>query len=192
MRSCIYISFVCILVLVVSCNRKITTSQTNNEPTVVIENKAEKLDKLDTEFVLDTAFKKQLNDTSLSNIFVKFQQTPCYGQCPTFEVIVYKNGLATLHGIRYFDRIGHYQFQLSSDMMLEISEAIEKAGFFDMADSYPISEPTPTDLPKTIITVQNNGSTKKVVDNRYNTPAQLTELERYMNNLWLSLPWEQL
>lgn len=192
MRVLTYISFVCLLVLIISCNRKSTVSQNTNEPPVIVEPKADKLAKLDTKFVADTAFTKQFKDTSVSNIFVKFEQTPCYGNCPTFEVIVYQSGYATLHGIRNYYLLGHYYFQIPSGMMLEISEAIEKAEFFGMADSYPIDEPTPTDLPKIKIQVQSNGTTKQVVDNKYKTPAPLLELEHYLNDLWLSLPWEQL
>lgn len=191
MKAIIYISAAFVIMLAVSCNRKTTTGASDPAEVTVI-GKADRFDKLDTKFVTDTSFITKLQDTSASNIFVKFEQTPCYGKCPTFEVIVYQNGYATLHGISNYDLLGHYKCHIPSAKMVEISEAIEKAEFFDMADSYPVNEQIPTDLPKTKIQVQSNGSAKQVVDNKYNTPAPLLELEHYLNDLWISLPWEQL
>lgn len=176
-----------------SCNRHSVPSDsvaTNNKGT-----EATKIDQYDLaqDSKADSSVVNITPEDRLdSNIFVKFERTPCYGQCPTFEVIVYQNGLATLNGIRFYDLIGKYQYQIPNGMMTEILEAFENAAFFDMAASYPENEPTPTDLPKTKILIQSNGKVKQVVDNKYNTPAPLVELERYLNDLWISLPWEQL
>jgi hypothetical protein len=59
---------------------------------------------------------------------MEFSKTPCYGQCPVYEVKVYESGFAIWEGKNFTDRMGTFSAEISaSERQKFYAEAKAKA-----------------------------------------------------------------
>lgn len=125
-------------------------------------------------------------------VFMKFKRTPCYGTCPWYEVTIWQNGLAVYKGEKFVDMLGNYETVFTPDEMKSILRYAYRINFFNLPDTLPPYRQPPTDLPKVIMYLQHSGIAKQVVDNRIETPAQVTGFENFVENLIYSKIWHQI
>lgn len=146
--------------------------------------------------VNDSLYQKEsdqyLNNTidELSDsLILKFQKTPCFGQCPTFVFLVYKSGYAEYIGERWVDLEGHFKGEVSKEKLSEVMKKAKEVGFYEMDNQY--DNEYVTDLPSTITTLKGE-SGFKVVANRYEGPELLYELEKLIDEVADSIEWEKI
>lgn len=82
--------------------------------------------------------------------FLDFRKTPCFGDCPVYEVSINKDGKIYYNGINYVLIKGKKEFQLTEKQFSTLKEKLAKKSFSDFKDSY--DDPQIKDLPSTYLT----------------------------------------
>lgn len=86
------------------------------------------------------------------SLVMEFSKTPCYGQCPVYNVKVYESGYAVWEGKNFTDRMGVYSTQIAASERQKFFAEAEAEGFFDFDKSYDNS--MVQDLPSTSLMIQ--------------------------------------
>ncbi len=124
--------------------------------------------------------------TEADSLFFSLERTPCFGQCKTYRISVYRSGFAVYEGSSFVERIGTHHGRVGSDTLALLLRKAGEIDFFNMQDRY---DSQVTDLPSTIIQVVANGRNKKVVG-RVGTPPALKAFAAYADELLFPLPWK--
>ncbi|MFT6501972.1 MAG: hypothetical protein ACJASQ_002097 [Crocinitomicaceae bacterium] len=125
-------------------------------------------------------------DSTARVFFASIVRTPCYGNCPTYDMTIYENGFVELNGIRGVDLIGKYTSKLTVDQVQNFRIRANRVGFMDMEDKY---DGMVTDLPSATTTIVLNGI-KKSVYRRYDFPRSILQFEELFDALLKSQKWE--
>ena len=120
-------------------------------------------------------------------MFLAYERTPCFGRCPIFKLKVYQSGFAVYNGINFVDYIGTYHFTFEKSVLEELNEALEKARFLEMNDSYDNEQVM--DLPSRIIEASFQGQRKKVIG-RYILPQEFKELTQTIDKIFENVEWQ--
>jgi len=118
---------------------------------------------------------------SPTDTLVYYRRTPCFGRCPSFELIVYQNRTASYEGQNFVNRIGKYTGEVSEENIKVLMELAEDMGYFQLDDVY--DNRFVTDLPATITEIDG-----KRVMNRYEGP-DLSRLYNQLDTLIENTPW---
>ena len=149
-----------------------TTVESPNEEVVSVEPAAE----VDQESEVDT---------SARVFFASIVRSPCYGNCPTYNMTIYENGFVELNGIRGVELIGKYTTKLAVNEVQNFRVRANRVGFMDMEDKY---DGMVTDLPSATTTIVLNG-VKKSVYRRYDFPRSILQFEEMFDTLLKSQKW---
>lgn len=113
-----------------------------------------------------------------TNIFVKISKTECFGLCPVYEVIVFKNGKVSFNGIKHVNATGHHHFVLSDKKMNQIKELFSNTSFANYETIY--EDKYLKDVPSTFITYGD----KQIIIKRWkNVPEALTIASKAIENI---------
>lgn len=126
-----------------------------------------------------------VTDTNERTFFASIVRTPCYGNCPTYEMKIYTDGFVELRGIRGIDLIGKYTTQISQNQIQNFKIRANRTGFMDMEDSY---DGMITDVPSATTTIVLEG-VRKSVYRRYNYPPSILKFEVMFDDLLKSERW---
>src|SRR5262245_53997404 len=91
---------------------------------------------------------------------VTLGRTACFGTCPVYSVRITGDGLVEYVGKQYVRVVGPAQRRISRAAVQELLDAIQKAGYFEMAGEYRYlvgpdgTRGTVTDLPTTTTSVR--------------------------------------
>lgn len=89
-------------------------------------------------------------------------KTPCFGECPSFTLKIYSNGLAVLDGKKYVNNIGLYEMMLTPDEMKGFTKICNDAQLFALKNDYTERV---MDLPTTTLVYHHDGETKRISGN---------------------------
>ena len=129
------------------------------------------------------------NDNKLSTnynknkAFFSMKRTPCYGKCPTYNIIFFNDGKVIYEGKKFVPNEGKYEGQLNIKTLALIQDKIRQVDFFNLDSVY---DARISDLPSVILEVNMDGKNHKVID-RYKGPKKLREFEKYIDNFILKL-----
>lgn len=124
-------------------------------------------------------------DTQISNLveILRFQKTACFGFCPTFDFILYSNGLILYNGKMHVKHEGLIYGLMSESQWTTIKSKAASINFNNLAERYPTNEREEIpDLPLTITGVNYNG-VYKIVKNSHSAPLELKELEAHVQSI---------
>jgi thioredoxin-related protein len=130
--------------------------------------------------------KAQTEEVKKDSIFLYFERTLCYGECPAFKITVFSDGRSLYEGVRFVEKIGEYEARLSAAQMKEISEEAVRIGFYEFQDKYDASV---SDVP-TCITMISSDKGRKRVEDRFDGPDVLHAFEKYLDSILLGLDWK--
>lgn len=127
-------------------------------------------------------------DLNEKNPVIYFARTQCFGSCPAYKLTMKGNGTASYEGLANVEKIGYYEATISKDDILELVKGFESIKFFELKDEYdgPV-----TDIPTRTVTYTLNGKTKSVMD-RFQTPQELRDLERRIDEIAEKLSWKKI
>lgn len=128
---------------------------------------------------------EELADTNERTFFASIVRTPCYGNCPTYNMTIYSDGYVELEGIRGIELIGKYTTHILPSQIQNIKIRANRTGFMYMEDSYDGSV---TDLPSATTTIILEG-VRKSVYRRYNYPPSILKFEVMFDDLLKSERW---
>lgn len=172
------------LVLIVSFTLACKSKKVQSEAVEKTETNREVIEKE------TTAYKDRAEDKKLPDSLVaRLQRTPCFGRCPIYTVSFYEDGYVLYEGEKWVDKEGVYYSHASEKELNEIRKKAKTINFFEMKAQY--DNDYVTDLPSTITTIQGKDGFK-VVDNRYEGPDKLQELEELIDSIVDSLEWKKV
>lgn len=119
-------------------------------------------------------------------VVMSMARTPCFGSCPTYEAVLYSNGLLTYHGKRFTIKTGTFYAKVPKKEMDNVKKWFIDAGIFNFKDRYPEDDIAPTDLPSCKLYFSNGKKEKNIVDKGWNTPEPLTALENKIET-WVNI-----
>lgn len=122
------------------------------------------------------------------NLFFGMYRTPCFGQCPYYNLDIDLNGYAVLEGKKFFDYEGFFETTLSEAQMDEILSLADKYGYFDFEHVY---DAPVTDLPSTTTILRSEQGVHWVY-NRLNSPETLREFEMAVETILKDWQWSPI
>jgi len=126
-------------------------------------------------------------DTS-DNVVFEQKKTPCYGDCPVYELKIYDNRTVEIEANQNLDLKGHFMAKISKERFDQIKNAFDQSDFFQYEEEYTSNM---TDLPSTIITYRKGEKAKTIID--YDkAPESLKNLEKKLHNLIDELNWKEV
>ena len=126
-------------------------------------------------FSVSCLFPSQISSESTPLIFMK--RTPCYGECPQYEIVIYESGLIEYNGILFVQNIGCFKSKIDNKKIKSLKLLLDRIQFFDLDEAY-ISKIT--DIPSVIIEVSINEKKHRVTD-RLNAPKKLKNLYKELD-----------
>ena len=133
---------------------------------------------------------RETKDTAMDvQILVGLQRTPCFGQCPVYELSVLNTGEATLTVGRFCEEAlgrslaqGLHRAKVDVGMWRMVADLASDMGFDTLQTKY--DDPKVMDLPANIITIEG-----KTVFNRYGGP-DLNELYTRIERMAGAADWQ--
>jgi hypothetical protein len=122
-----------------------------------------------------------------SEVFIHFKTTACFGECPVFEMTIYKNLFVDYKGEMFVEPLGNQSGYISQEQLKELNSLIKKSSFFELENEY---DGEVTDLPSAYITVNQNGKTKNI-HARFNIPIELRKLTKYLSEMPQNVRWDK-
>jgi hypothetical protein len=119
---------------------------------------------------------------------VQMRKTPCFGQCPTYEIKIFENGYVWLKGERHIEQIGIFEAKIGKKELAVLKDRFETNKFWDLEEVY---EKNVTDLPTTYLSY-TSGSKSKEVRRTGDAPENLTNLEEAVAELLKTLKWTKI
>jgi hypothetical protein len=120
---------------------------------------------------------------------VTLERTPCYGECPVYQVSIAGDGAVEFAGKRFVAHLGLATAKVSSERVDSLLRALETGGYFGFADLYVAGSPAcgyyAADAP-TVITSVTAGGRTKTIRHDYGcagAPAALIRLERLIDEV---------
>lgn len=123
-----------------------------------------------------------------AGIVAAMVQTPCFGSCPAYEVLVYSNGKVTWRGDRNVAMIGHYETRVNEQWIAELMATAEQYGVFGMKNHYPADGHILEDVPHTLLVLRKGKETKRI-DNQADAPLDLQRFEKHFMEKLISCQW---
>lgn len=129
--------------------------------------------------------KKEIIDDIIEeaeNGLFKLIKTPCYGECPTYEVKIDKEGNVTFIGKSYVLVKGKTEFKLTDEEFTSLKEKLAKSNFSSYKRSYGNNKDL-KDLPTTIV-IHN----KKRIKIRLwkSVPDNLIDITEFLDGILLA------
>ncbi len=118
---------------------------------------------------------------------VHYVRTPCFGTCPSFDLVVFSTGRVTYDGKNFVDNIGMYTGEWTSEQIGSIFAIAAEINYFDLQDSY--DNKLIMDLPS-VSTELWDGAVMKPVRDRYQGPDELKKLYEVLDNLIANTKWK--
>ena len=103
----------------------------------------------------------------------------CRGWCPTYVLDFYSSGKVQYEGIRYVEKSGKSEFQLTVDELTSLKDAVKKADLWQYPEHI---ESRVADAPYATLTVYNAEKTHPV-SGSIDRPRPLLELENRLKDL---------
>ena len=126
---------------------------------------------------------------------VTLERTPCYGECPVYQVSIAGDGRVEFAGKRYVAHLGLATAQVSVERADWLLRTLEAEGYFGFANLYVADSPAcgyyAADAP-TVITSVTAGGRTKMIRHDYGcagAPAGLIRLERLIDEVAGSGRW---
>lgn len=113
-----------------------------------------------------------------------FEQTACFGTCPSFTFSAMSDGSCSYTGRNFVDRIGQYKGTIDPSAYAEVYMVANKLNYDTLQTTY--DNPMVTDLPASITTIKG-----KKVTNRYQGP-DLGMLYDALDSLVEKVAWEKV
>src|SRR5262245_48014013 len=125
---------------------------------------------------------------------ISLERTACFGTCPVYSVRIAGDGAVEYVGKQYVRVMGPAQRRISRAVVQQLLDAIQKAGYFEMAGEYRYlvgpdgSRGTVTDLPTTITSVRIGTRTHRIVD-YVGAPEALHDVEQRIDRAAGTAEW---
>lgn len=132
----------------------------------------------------DRPFEAKAADDSLQ---MAFSKTPCFGQCPVYDVKVYDSGYAVWEGKNFTERMGVYTTTVSAAERQKFFAEAESRGFYQFDEKY--DNPMVQDLPSSSLMLRRDGARHRVTI-RINIPNEVKNYFADAQEFFEGLDWQ--
>lgn len=119
------------------------------------------------------------------------QRTPCYGRCPSYDLKIYNDLTVIYVGKRFVEKEGWYKTTISKADLQTLQDKAKTIDYLNLADKYPTDGAVISDLP-TCKTYMKLDGKEKMINNKHNAPAALTEFEKFFDTLFEEANWQKI
>lgn len=126
------------------------------------------------------------------NILFSLEKTPCYGTCPVYKFVIYKNGTGFYNGMQYVDNEGKYKHNNLDDQKKAIINYANQIDYFQLASKYPEDKKAPSDFSQTITRLSIEQKNQKVVNKGMGAPEQLKQFEAFADSILKEVDWQEM
>ncbi len=131
--------------------------------------------KVNDKNVIDELIKKE------KNTLISLRKTSCFGDCPTYELLIDKKGNATYNGKEYVLKKGVERFKLTNIELETMTKKLQKKEFSSYKDVY--DNPGIMDLSSTYIL--HGGKQVQIRLWNDDVPVELMDLHEYIEGILL-------
>lgn len=121
------------------------------------------------------------------DLFFGMYRSPCFGQCPVYNIDIKMNGEALLEGKRFFDYEGFHVTKFSEESMQRIIALAEQYGYAGFNNVYDAGV---TDVPSTLTILRTDEGVHWVYD-RMNAPEDLRKFETEVETIIKDQMWHR-
>lgn len=119
---------------------------------------------------------------------IEMSKSPCFGNCPEYNITIYETGIATFQGIRNTDRLGLFMKKIGQERVQQIINKCVSANLMQFQDVYKSDVP---DL-QTVTIVYYEGKEKKTIAGKRERPLKVLEIEELLDEIAFSADWEKV
>lgn len=120
---------------------------------------------------------------------IYLRRDPCFGTCPMYDATLYRGGRARYHGIRFVEREGEVQGEVTLQDYGRISYLLDRLEFMTLPDSFTVPY---TDLPgATMVVSRRPEGVKGVHDYGYVGPVELWTLMEVFDGIVGRIQWQK-
>ena len=95
------------------------------------------------------------------------ERTTCYGTCPSYRIVVSRDGHVAYEGRKFVKELGRREKRLTDGQMRQLDAEVQRVHYFSLRDRYAFQEdgcPTTwTDNPAVITSVRAGGQRKQIM-----------------------------
>lgn len=117
---------------------------------------------------------------------IEMSKSPCFGDCPIYDITIYETGIATFNGIRNTDRLGLFVKKIGQEKVRQITNKCVAANLWQFQEVYKSNVP---DL-QTVSITYYEGKEKKTIAGKRERPIQVLEIEEILDEVAFSSGWE--
>jgi len=121
-------------------------------------------------------------------LIISLEKTPCFGPCEAYKMEIFSSGLVKFNGMSNHKMIGHYEASIDQEELHKIVQQFRDSNFFSFKNQYTGSM---KDLPTTYLYFKDQVNEKTIQD-YYNAPRLLKDLEQVVENLIPILHWKKI
>ena len=130
--------------------------------------------------------------TNSAVVVLSMERQPCLvGNCPTYKIEFFENGIVRYHGKSFVDKMGEYVAKIDSSALDRLLLMAKNMGYFDFSNVYPTSGQIIYEVPLTITFVKYY-SERNAVENHHGAPVPLIRFEEHIEGLIENLDWEKI
>lgn len=137
-------------------------------------------------FLLSCTVRKQdevqSGDSGPDSLAAYIERTHCFGICPVYSIRIYRSGYVLYEGKDHVKNIGRFFTWITKQQVEQIGKKAESIGYFELNDEY--RNPYLTDFPTVYTEVRYKGKVKKITHYDAEPPANLVEMEKYLDSLF--------
>ena len=136
---------------------------------------------------------KEVPNEELNQVYLvaSLSKTPCYGNCPVFEVRIFSDGKVEFVGRKNVNLIGQFQAHANQEFIEQIKSAARAINYMKLEDSYPKSGKKILDLPNTISYVRMDHK-EKMIRNNHLAPNALRSFEKKLEAMINTLSYQKI
>ena len=120
------------------------------------------------------------------SLVASIERTRCFGVCPYYSIKIYRSGYVLYEGYDNVPNVGRYYTWLTPRQLTEMGLKAEETGYFDLENEY--RNPHLTDFPTIYSEVRFRGKRKKITHYTAEPPANLVEMEKYLDVMFTKEP----
>ena len=136
----------------------------------------------------DSKQMKRYTPTIPDDLFFGMYRSPCFGQCPVYNLDIKLDGTAILEGKRFFDYTGFHETKIDEATMIRIMDLADKYGYFNFQNVY---DQQVTDVASTLTILRTDEQVHWVYD-RMDSPEALRQFEMEVETIIKDLQWRPM
>lgn len=122
---------------------------------------------------------------------ISFSRTPCYGFCPSYSVVLERDGSATWKDALFVSRLGKRRGRITPKRFAALAALLDRPGLPSVLSQVKRNalKPRPTDGAGFTLSIERGDQKVEVEDFGFGTPAEFVSIEKQLDEAAKSVAW---